>query len=152
MKKDKTGVLSAVAGVVCLLLTLSAPQAGERYINNNNGTITDQKAKLIGLVEGNCLQSKNWEEAQAEVARIASGICALSDGSPPGSWRLPSKKELPILMDWKKSGMFPGPRTGFYWSSTTNEEDASLAWLIFLTTGYVGNDLKTSKNGLWPVR
>ncbi|MEO5339957.1 MAG: DUF1566 domain-containing protein [Magnetococcus sp. MYC-9] len=139
-------------GAVCLWFLVGHLQAAERLVNNGNGTVSDHKSKLIGLLDGNCLQKKNWEEATAEVSKIASGMCGLSDGSPPGSWRLPSRKELPILLDWRKSGLFPGPRHGFYWSGTANEEDASLAWLIYLTTGYVGNDVKSDQNDLWPVR
>ena len=143
-----------VAGMVCLLLMVAAvgSQAAERFVNNGNGTITDHKSRLIGLADGNCLQKRTWEEATAEVGKLASGLCGLSDGSPPGGWRLPTKRELPILLDWKKSDRFVAMRHDFYWSGTTNEEDSSLAWLLFLTTGYVGNDVKTDKNLMWPVR
>ncbi|MEO5352813.1 MAG: DUF1566 domain-containing protein [Magnetococcus sp. XQGC-1] len=146
---ERMGIL---AGVVWLLLSPLPSQSAERFVNNGDGTITDNKAKLVGLARLECYQKRNWDEAMTAVSKLASGMCGLSDGSPPGSWRLPSKKELPILQDWKKSGQFVGARADFYWSSTPNEEDPTLAWLFFITTGYVGNDVKTDKNEVWPVR
>ncbi|MBF0461899.1 MAG: DUF1566 domain-containing protein [Magnetococcales bacterium] len=152
MKKQHKIMIGIVAGMVCLVMAWITPDASERFVNNGNGTITDHKAKLIALIEEKCFQKRNWDESMTDVSRISSGMCGLSDGSRPGSWRLPSKRELPILVDWRKSGLFPGVRTGFYWSSTANEEDTSLAWVGFLTTGYIGNDVKTDKNEIWAVR
>ncbi|MBF0184231.1 MAG: DUF1566 domain-containing protein [Magnetococcales bacterium] len=138
-------------GGYCLVGALSL-QAGDRFVNNNNGTITDHKSKLIGLADGNCLQKRSWDEAVAEVARLASGKCGLTDGSAAGDWRLPTKRELTILVDWRNSGRFVALNNDFYWSSTVNDEDSTLAWLIFLATVYVGNDVKSDKNMMWPVR
>ncbi|MEO5362191.1 MAG: DUF1566 domain-containing protein [Magnetococcus sp. DMHC-8] len=151
MHTTHSTLIRLMAGLVCLMVSVGV-QAAERFVNNGNGTITDHKSKLIGLADGHCLQQKTWDEAVAEAARLASGMCGLSDGSSPGSWRLPSKRELPILLEWKKSGAFSSMHNDFYWSGTVNEEHNSLAWLLFLTTGYVGNDVKTDKNAMWPVR
>ncbi|WP_193771167.1 DUF1566 domain-containing protein [Candidatus Magnetaquicoccus inordinatus] len=142
----------AVVIGLCSLLGGGFLQAGERYTNNNNGTITDHKSKLVALADGNCLQKMTWDEAMAEVGRLASGKCGLTDGSAAGNWRLPTKRELGILVDWRKSGKFVALNNDFYWSGTVNEEDSKLAWLIFLATVYIGNDLKSDKNMYWPVR
>jgi hypothetical protein len=152
MNKKGGWRIGVIVAGFCLLTGSWALQAGERFTNNNNGTITDHKSKLIGLADGNCLQKMTWDEAVAEVARLSSGRCGLTDGSVAGNWRLPSKRELNILVDWRKSGKFVALNNDFYWSSSANDEDSTLAWLIFLATVYVGNDVKSDKNMFWPVR
>lgn len=152
MRLKNKGVRGIVAGLVGLMMASATADAGERFVDNKDGTITDHKAKLIGLAKADCFQGRNWEYAKTAVGNIANGLCGLSDGSPPGSWRLPEKRELPILLEWKKSRIFKGVNADFYWSGTTHEEDESLAWVIFLTTGYIGSDVKTNKSEFWPVR
>lgn len=152
MRSKNKGVYCVVACLVGLLMLSGTAGAGERFVDNGDGTITDHKAKLIGLAKADCFQGRNWEFAKTAVGNIASGLCGLKDGSAPGSWRLPEKRELPILLEWKKSRIFQGVHPDFYWSGTTNEEDEALAWVIFLETGYIGSDAKTNKSELWPVR
>ncbi|MBF0400895.1 MAG: DUF1566 domain-containing protein [Magnetococcales bacterium] len=152
MRSITGGVLCVGAVVVGLAATFSVAGAAERLVVNGDGTITDHKAKLVGLAKADCFSGRKWEYAQTAVGNIASGVCGLTDGSAPGSWRLPTKRELPILLEWKKSRIFQGVHADFYWSSTTHEEDESLAWVIYLGTGYVGSDAKENKSELWPVR
>lgn len=47
---------------------------------------------------------------------------------------------------------FSGVQTNNYWSSTTNANNTSNAWIVNLNNGNVNNDNKTNSNYVWPVR
>jgi hypothetical protein len=47
---------------------------------------------------------------------------------------------------------FSGVQSNNYWSSTTNANDTSNAWIVNLNDGNVNNDDKTNTNYVWPVR
>jgi len=142
-------------------------RAGFRYKDNGNGTITDNRSGLIWLKNANCFGALNWEKAKQSAATLASGQCGLRDGSGAGDWRLPTKEELKAMMDkkykipalsnakgtaqWKEGEVFSSVQSG-YWSSATHAGTTSYAWYANLNDGYVGADLKTSNNNVWPVR
>ena len=142
-------------------------RAGFRYKDNGNGTITDNRSGLIWLKNANCFGAQNWEKAKQSAATLASGQCGLRDGSGAGDWRLPTKEELKAMMDkkykipalsnakgtaqWKEGEVFSSVQSG-YWSSATHAGTTSYAWYANLNDGYVGADLKTSTNDVWPVR
>ncbi|HIJ85651.1 MAG TPA: DUF1566 domain-containing protein [Magnetococcales bacterium] len=123
-----------------------------RYVDHGDGTITDKKTGLVGLKNANCFGEKPWEEAMASARSLANGSCGLSDGSRSGDWRLPTKEELPILMEWEKSSAFSGVQTNYYWSSSTNASNTSNAWYVYLGNGYVSNAVKAYSPYVWPVR
>jgi len=142
-------------------------RAGFRYKDNGNGTITDNRSGLIWLKNANCFGAQNWEKAKQSAATLASGQCGLRDGSGAGDWRLPTKEELKAMMDkkykipalsnakgtaqWKEGEVFSGVQSS-YWSSATHAGTTSYAWYVNLNDGYVGADIKTSNNNVWPVR
>ena len=125
---------------------------GERYVDNRDGTITDYKTGLIGLKNADCFGERTWHNAIAAASNLSSGDCGLSDGSRPGDWRLPTKDELEILIDWHKSGAFSGVQTNFYWSSTAYAYYTPYAWGVFLSSGSVGGYGKADGLYVWPVR
>jgi len=79
-----------------------------RYVDNNDGTITDCRTGLIWLKDANCTNTFNgidkssgyltWYDAMKWVAGLydtgspPTG-CGLSDSSYPGEWRLPTITE-----------------------------------------------------------
>jgi archaellum component FlaC len=141
--------------------------AGFRYKDNGNGTITDKRSGLIWLKNANCFGAQNWEKAKQSAATLASGQCGLRDGSGAGEWRLPTKEELKAMVDkrykmpalsnakgtaqWKEGDVFSDVQSG-YWSSATHVGTRSYAWYANLNDGYVGADIKTGNNNVWPVR
>ncbi len=134
----------------------SAPQAApqdDRFFDGENGTIVDRKYKLIGLKNVKCFGRKSWSDALSAVRDLTSGACGLTDGSRSGDWRLPTKDELPILTEWKESGMFPGvPPFDDYWSRDVNPENTANAWFIGIDSGRVDQGAKWIENRFWPVR
>lgn len=121
-------------------------------VDNGDGTITDTRTLLIGLKKP-CFDKNQWEQAMFVVSRLADGICGLSDGSKAGDWRLPSKEELSILVEWERDGAFTVEKGLSYWSATTYASDTSLAWLIYPRDGYINHHNKNNYYYyVWPVR
>lgn len=93
---------------------------------------------------------------------LASGSCNLNDGSVAGDWRLPNIIELESLInaeetesnEWLNMNGFTGIME-HYWSATTNSENTTKAWVIFMVNGqvtrYPKSDNTISKYA-WPVR
>ncbi|MEO5376688.1 MAG: DUF1566 domain-containing protein [Magnetococcus sp. DMHC-6] len=130
-----------------------------RFTDNNNGTVTDNLTGLIWLQDANCFGAQIWTSALSSANNLANGFCKLTDGSVVGDWRLPNRKELKSLIDYGNynpalpSGHpFSSVQASTYWSSTTFANDTSIAWIVRLDDGKVGNDRKTGTGYVWPVR
>jgi hypothetical protein len=131
----------------------AATQSSERFVDNNDGTVIDRKYKLVGLKNVKCFGRKSWSDALSAVRDLAAGACDLRDGSHSGDWRLPTKDELSILVDWKESGMFPGvPPFDDFWSRDVNPEITANAWFVRIDSGSVEQGPKWTENRFWPVR
>ena len=111
-----SGLAFAGEGLVALnTCDASCPDdSGDRYVDCNNGTVTDSETGLVWLANANCLGLLNWYEAMGTVAGLSdlphdaiacSGLtpdecdCGLSDGSSPGEWRLPSIEEWETMVE-----------------------------------------------------
>jgi hypothetical protein len=138
-----------------------------RFVDNLNGTVTDNLTGLIWLKNAGCFSPAAWAAAIAEVNQLASGACGLSDGSTAGQWRMPNLGELESILDVSTTNPavtsgnpFTNLSNGLYWSSTTyfgGEEGSPDAWVIRMADGgYVNdgiNNIKaTSTNGVWAVK
>jgi len=134
-----------------------------RFTDNGNGTVTDKLTGLIWLKNANCFGVKIWNQALSDCNGLNSGECGLADGSNAGDWRLPNRKELETLLDFGQlnpslpSGHpfinVPSDFSDYYWSSTTNMNDAASAWTVHIGRGNVGYGYKNNYNYyVWPVR
>ena len=66
-----------------------------RYVDNEDGTVTDVATGLIWLKNANCFGTVDYTTgAVPAVAALSHGTCGLSDGSKPGDWRLPTYEEF----------------------------------------------------------
>ncbi len=146
------------------------PTSSDRYTDNGNGTVTDNRTGLIWLKNANCFGKQNWETAMQSADQLANGQCDLTDGSIKHKWRLPTKEEWTAMMDknymfpalsnavgtdnWTEGDAFTGVQkeTGLYWSSSTNLEDQFVAWYANIGLGNVYDEHKSLKNAVWPVR
>jgi hypothetical protein len=125
-----------------------------RFVDNNNGTVTDKLTGLIWLKEGQCtvffsgditgVNRRPWTAAVDSANKLASGYCGLADGSVAGEWRLPNVNELSSLLDRGQAPALPVdcPLTDstfadYYWSSTTCANQANSAWVVYYFIGYV---------------
>jgi hypothetical protein len=138
-----------------------------RFIDNQNGTVTDNLTGLVWLKNASCFAPNTWPAALADANQLASGACGLSDGSAAGQWRLPNVNELESVVDITSSNPAVTPGSHFanvagivYWTSTGyfgGDLGSPTAWAISMSDGRYINDgvqnvKSVSKNGIWAVR
>jgi hypothetical protein len=153
---------------------LSSISSSNRYTDNSDGTVTDNRSGLIWLKNTNCFGKQNWKTAMRSAASLASGQCGLRDGSRRGMWRLPTRDEWKAMIDkkyvdrenssqpaisnaagtgpWKEGDAFSGVQADYYWSSTSFGASSSYAWFVSLGYGYVNAYGKANYDYVWPVR
>lgn len=139
-----------------------------RFVDNANGTVTDQKTGLIWLKNANAFGTHTWANALTVCGTLTNGMHGLADGSVAGDWRLPNIEELQSLLarqyvspslantagtgQWASADPFTGVQLDFYWSSTTYAGDTISAWRVYLFNALVDADTKTHSCYVWPVR
>jgi hypothetical protein len=134
-----------------------------RFTDNGDGTVTDNLTGLIWLKDANCpAEAKNWQGALDWVADLNTMSIACTDYTVMTftDWRLPNIKELSSLADYGQAfpalplpNPFVNVQLDFYWSSTTYDATPTSAWTVWMTFGFVGNNVKnTAVESVWPVR
>jgi len=133
-----------------------------RFIDNNDGTISDALTGLIWLKDAGCITAQNWNSTLAAANQLANGACGLTDSSTAGQWRMPNIGELETLVDVSQSNPAVSANHPFinlantYWSSTTYRGNTSEAWVIRFSDGVYINDgssnVKTATHALWAVK
>ena len=131
-----------------------------RFTDNGDGTVTDNLTGLIWMQNANCWGQKIWSDAFSMVEALNSGseLCAGYSGEH-ADWRLPHIKELEALVDAGRANpslpadhLFSGVQSSNYWSSTTNANNTTNAWLVYLDYGSVYSSGKSDGHYVWPVR
>lgn len=140
------------------------PLPSPRFVDNADGTVTDNLTGLVWLKDANCFGTKLWKDAltAANTLKGDGTQCSLNDGSVAGDWRLPNFNELKSLLDRGQYPMIaPGsPFTGIaasYWSSSSAIDTwfgiyNSSAWVATSYYGYTLADAYQNFNNVWPVR
>ena len=122
---------------------------GVHFVDNGDGTITDNYTRLIWQ-KTQPQVSFTWEEALI----YASGLTLAGKSD----WRLPNVKEIQSLNDEKlfkpsfNKNYFTSILSGNFWSSTTMINAPSKAWDINVDYGIVSYDDKTVKENVLCVR
>ena len=118
-----------------------------RFIDNNDGTITDNHTGLMWelATKAKC----NFEEANE--------YCRSSCLADHKDWRLPAIAELFTLVDHGRvlpciDPIFSTTVASGYWSSTTYAPNPSVAWFVPFGNGYVLNDFKSFAKYVRAVR
>ncbi len=114
-----------------------------------NGDIvtTDNVTGLIWASDGN-EAGCNW--GQQTNWNAAIDWCSNLDFAGYDDWRLPNVKELQSIIDYGTispaidTTYFINTKSDFYWSSTTVDDDISVAWYVSFYNGYVYGNNKTS--------
>jgi len=148
-----------------------------RFVDNGDGTVTDNLTGLVWLKDADRFGQPNWLEALDACNTLSDDGTTLTDGSVAGDWRLPNRKELFSLIDfvcftpalsntagtgeWSEGDPFTNVQHhSKYWSATTIAENPSSAWVVSMLEGSVGygsvyGDGRKSSTSLyyvWPVR
>jgi hypothetical protein len=66
----------------------------DRFLDNNDGTVTDCRTGFLWLKDASCSEELTWHGAQAWTAGLSDGSCGLNDSSAAGDWRQPTAGEL----------------------------------------------------------
>ena len=143
-----------------------------RFIDNGNGTITDNLTSLVWLKDASRFGNPVWDNAIAFCNSLADDGSNLTDGSVAGDWRLPSLAELKSLRNfnyhnpcipnqrgngqWVSGDPFINIQSARYWSGSTSMSDTAYAWIVDMADGYLGDFNKTfagsSTPYVWLVR
>ena len=135
-----------------------APQP--RFLDNNDGTVTDRLTGLIWLRNANLFGEVPWEQALINAKTLASGFGGLTDGSSAGDWRLPNVNEFQSILNLNNSSgpaiapdhPFSNLHPSNYWTSTSVALAPPLGWFVALAVGPPVFDLKMNAMRMWPVR
>jgi len=159
-----------LVGVDAIAGESETPPSSARYTDNSDGTVTDNRSKLVWLKNASCFSKQDWDTATQSAASLASGQCGLSDGSAAGKWRLPTHAEWTAMVDtsyespalsnaagtakWTEGDAFSGVKfdamnVEWYWSSTSTDGFVSS---VFLGDYIVSEDMSFVENFVWPVR
>lgn len=139
-----------------------------RFVDNGDGTVTDNLTGLTWLKNANCFGQRSWNNALSDSNGLEDGECGLTDGSSPGDWRLPQRFELESLLNlkyyapalsntagtgkWSQGNPFNNVLSIYYWSSTTVASDSYRAWSVYMGDGFVAYTDKGGYDYVWPVR
>ncbi|SLM31434.1 exported hypothetical protein [Desulfamplus magnetovallimortis] len=122
--------------ILCLIIATFAHSAGT-YINNGDGTVTDQDTGLM------------WQQADDGVERnwyIACEACEELELAGYDDWRLPRVDELRTLVDYSLYEPSMNPVfdviSRAYWSGTTHAGSSLLAWYVSFYGGKVEQSAK----------
>jgi hypothetical protein len=139
----RTGQVASYAGGDDATAQAGVAWPATRFVDNSDGTVTDQLTGLIWLKNAGCISPAAWSTALSAANQLASGQCGLSDGSTAGQWRMPNINELESLVDVAHSNpaLSAGApftnvaSTNAYWSSTTYAAGPANALAIRFTDG-----------------
>ena len=117
-------------------LQKGVPLPSPRFFDNVNGTITDSLTGLIWPKNAGCFNNISSQGQAITLAKtLANGTCDLVDGSAPGDWRLPNRKEMRSLVDYGGAWLAEftsSPPHGWYWTSDSYAvpPDTSQKWVV----------------------
>jgi len=123
-----------------------------RFVDNGDGTFTDNMFGLIWLKDANCFGALPWEQARFAPLSLAPPACGLSDGSAAGEWYLPNMQHLGSLLDqdtddgFVPDAPFVNKQLSLYWSATdgSNLGNPAIAWYASFYNPITSDwDLKT---------
>ena len=126
-----------------------------RFVDNQNGTVTDNLTGLIWLMDLTRFDNRPWNNALADCGNLADDGKDLTDGSTAGDWRLPNLRELRSIIDFDNHHPALPYRHPFFvdpsitvWASTTALNNINRAWSIDMSVGTMTNDPKNTSNAV----
>jgi len=123
-----------------------------RFIDNGDGTVTDNLTGLIWMKDAGSIGASYWGNAVQSCSTLANGSHGLSDGSYAGDWRLPNVRELFSLIDFGHYNYALPDGHLFinvmynYWSSTTYAGNPSYALYLNPINGLISFANRTGAN------
>lgn len=135
--------LAKVANLFCLLLLLPCKVwAGGDFVDNQDGTITDNKQRLMWQKADDGIQ-RSWQESVS--------YCEALELAGHDDWMLPDSNRLEALIDTSKSPTIDplfSVRPSYYWTATGSTTNAGAAKYVNF---FYGNTYTYSKNNPYYV-
>ena len=135
-----------------------------RFVDNGDGTVTDNLTGLMWLKDASCLGARTWQSALDVVADFNAnpGNYDCTDYTANYTdWVLPNMVELETLVNaeesspaaWLNSQGFTYVQSSYYWSATTCAYNTNCAWFVYMSFGSVYYSGKSYDYFyVWPVR
>lgn len=130
----------------------------QRFIDNGDSTVTDNKTGLMWAKDGNAACNQmDMEEALSFISKLNDSKTGYKD------WRLPTIQELSTLTDSDQRSPalplnhpFSNVQSGSYWSLSPSPEyvknSGDFVWSMDMAIGSTGLNEKSHKLYVWPVR
>jgi hypothetical protein len=122
------------------------PHGSSRFIDNNDGTITDSLTGLMWLKDVQCFRHETWQDAFNSITDLNANPGSYTCGGYTAThddWVLPNIKELLNLFGlygWTALGSpFENVESAQYWSSTTLANFPTSAWTSTMNVGGSGH-------------
>lgn len=123
----------SILAMLTVMTAVASPAMSAHFTDIGDGTVADGDTSLVWQQRGDNI-AKTWEEA--------INYCETLSLAEAQDWRLPNIKELSTLVDYTvfspaiNQTFFPG---GHYvnWSSTSDNRDPSVAWVVHFGDGEV---------------
>jgi len=159
-----SGYLSTTAGNLTVSSTqsartdLSLKPAATRFVDHQDGTLTDTQSNLTWLKNANCFGAQVWSAAVSASNALGSGQCGLFDGSQAGDWHLPSATEVSTFMGATPYVFLSGVgftnvvNNEFYWSSTPIPTNPAAVYDTYTVSGVQVSGFLTQSSYTWPAR
>jgi len=139
----KRVAIFAVMAVLLGCFVFGICAAADRFVKNNDGTVTDTQASLM-WADKVLNSSRTWDEAKS--------YCEGYSGGGKSGWRMPTIDELRQLYNSGAFGTIIQNNAGYGQVWSANEASATAAFFNF-QTGQRGFDYKTiGKYLALPVR
>jgi len=154
--RDKADAGAAKKGASC------------RFVNNGDGTVSDLDTLLMWEQKtvANVDATVPWATAASEAVSAATGTSANGEQISGGlgsyqDWRLPSIAELETIVDFNAPAcagaaciatVFGPTHLGDYWAITSDQTDATKAWIIGFDDGTLDVSAKSGAAATRVVR
>jgi hypothetical protein len=145
--------MKILQAVPIIILLWSGIALAASFVDNGNGTISDQAS---GLTWKKCSEGQSWDPENdfcsgtittftwQEALQRAEAVNKGTEGESLGQvgWRLPNIKELASVVDLKicdpaiDGDYFPETDSSGYWSSTASASSVNDAWGVGFFDGY----------------